>query len=73
MSQDHAKANGNITYRPHVVVAKRPEQIPRRDAFAIMHIAFRGIVAKDSIDDNANFAIGEPSIGAEPCLGSDRR
>lgn len=33
-----------------------------------MHIAFRGIVAKDPIDDNSHFAISKPSVGAEPCL-----
>jgi hypothetical protein len=38
-----------------------------------VHVAFVGIVPKDSVDNNTNLAIGEPSIGTEPCLGSDGR
>jgi hypothetical protein len=36
-----------------------------------VHVAFVGIVPEDSVDNDANFAICEPSLGTEPCLGSD--
>lgn len=59
----------SVTYRPHVVVAERSEKRLRRDAFTVVHVAFGGIVTKNSIDDDSDFAISEPSIRTEPCFG----
>lgn len=62
-----------ITHRPHIIVAERHEQRLRRDTFPIVHVAFGRVVAKDAVDDNANFTIIEPAVRAEPCLGGNGR
>lgn len=38
-----------------------------------MHVAFPRVVSEDSVDNNADFAIGEPALGTEPSLGSHSR
>lgn len=59
------------THRKHVVIAERFIQRLQRDALSVMHVAFVWIISKDSVDNNANLTICEPSLGTEPCLGSD--
>lgn len=61
------------THRPHVVVAERLEQRLGRDTFPVVHIAFGRVIAKDAVDDNADFTIIEPAVRAEPCLGGNGR
>lgn len=59
----------NRIQRPEIIVLQGLPQPLGRNGLAVMHIALGRIVSQHAVNDNGDFAVREPPVGAKPCLG----
>lgn len=72
-ASNHFSSGIGVTHRPKVIIHNRIPQVPHRKTSPVIHVALRRIVSQNTIDNDANLAISEPSFRSEPRLGLRRR